>query len=61
MLNQLEKQVKQLKANNDALKLKAGGKGNGDSPKRPWNNSGKRPERPKGKKNFPPRAKNKTD
>ena len=57
-VNQLENQVKQLKANNDTLKTRTGSKGNGNVFKKPWNNSGKRPDGSKGKKKFPPRKSN---
>ena len=57
-INQLENQVKQLKANNKALKAKTGSKGTGNVFKKHWNNAGKQPGNSKGKKNFPPKKTN---
>ena len=50
-VHQLENQLKQVKANCEMLRQKAGGKGNGNS-KKPWNRSDTKSERSKGKQNF---------
>ena len=57
-VSQLENQVKQLKANNEALKAKTGAVGTRNSFKKPWNNSGKQPGNSKGKKNVPSKRQN---
>ena len=56
-MNQLENQIKQLKANNETLKARSGSNGTGNSFKKPWNNTGSRPGNFKGKKKIPPKNK----